>query len=486
MRRPSQTVKRSPRMRTFNVLMWVLTLLACNKKAVLSPTATDCDVVVVGAGLAGLSAAYELQKAGMHVVVLEERAVIGGRVATATYGPNVIGEYGMQEIWEDSPLLALAQELRVPLDEPEPAFSSALIDGQVVAFTQPSGGAYLQALLGEQDAAALKAWMGQAQHLHERARTAALNDPQVQHLQDISFATWLAESHLPPRAVQWLRLTVESEMAAEAEIFSALSALLDMEMFFEEGLKNYHVRGGNSRIVEALARPLGERLQTGALVTAVHRSQLADGTYRLRVRYEKSHTVTELTARRVVLAIPSVRVHQTMMQPPLPADYWLALNSLRFGHYVVVHFLAPKASRNLVDVDTFPVLAGGPLGVVYGPDHNSEGAATDVFGLLIYGEPARLFHMAPRESRVADIRAGLQKVWPGYAATLGDASVYTYHPTALPVWPPGRSSIDKLAQTLRTPHLGLHLAGDYTQGAHATGAVVSGLETARTIVAELR
>ncbi len=42
----------------------------------------EMDVIVVGAGLAGLTAAYELQRAGRHVVVLEARERLGGRVFT--------------------------------------------------------------------------------------------------------------------------------------------------------------------------------------------------------------------------------------------------------------------------------------------------------------------------------------------------------------------------------------------------------------------
>ena len=42
----------------------------------------SCDVLVVGAGLAGLSAAVTVQRAGFNVRILEGRDAVGGRVQT--------------------------------------------------------------------------------------------------------------------------------------------------------------------------------------------------------------------------------------------------------------------------------------------------------------------------------------------------------------------------------------------------------------------
>ena len=42
----------------------------------------ECDVVVIGAGVAGLAAACELSGAGLDVVVVEARDRVGGRVHT--------------------------------------------------------------------------------------------------------------------------------------------------------------------------------------------------------------------------------------------------------------------------------------------------------------------------------------------------------------------------------------------------------------------
>ncbi|TMK67787.1 MAG: FAD-dependent oxidoreductase [Actinobacteria bacterium] len=57
-------------------------------------TVRHADVVVVGAGFAGLSAARELVRSGRSVVVLEARHRVGGRALNAELGGGVISERG--------------------------------------------------------------------------------------------------------------------------------------------------------------------------------------------------------------------------------------------------------------------------------------------------------------------------------------------------------------------------------------------------------
>ncbi len=56
---------------------------------------TDKTVTIIGAGMAGLSAAYELHKAGWHVTVLEARSRIGGRVySVREFSNGLVAEGG--------------------------------------------------------------------------------------------------------------------------------------------------------------------------------------------------------------------------------------------------------------------------------------------------------------------------------------------------------------------------------------------------------
>ena len=86
---------------------------AATPKASSAPTST-ADVVVVGAGLAGLSAARDLVAAGRSVVVLEARDRVGGRVLNVDLGNGVITEGGAEFIGPTQDrIAALAKDVGV-------------------------------------------------------------------------------------------------------------------------------------------------------------------------------------------------------------------------------------------------------------------------------------------------------------------------------------------------------------------------------------
>jgi monoamine oxidase len=458
------------------------------KPAALS-SAPPKPVVIVGGGLAGLVCAYELEKRGVKVVLLEASERFGGRVATARYGPGLHAEYGLQELWAGNPLLEVARELNVALEEgSEGAWSGFLIDGKVAPSRGSSSVEQLASFLTPSEVAAARKWLDTARALRARATSSGLSDPKVQALQDVSFSDWLSNAKLPRRVSEVLRLTIEVELGASASSFSALFGLLEYGVFLDEA-RAYEVAGGNETLVQALVAAISGPKVLGARVTRVDRPPPSDDASGVRVTYFEKQERRVLEASKVVLAVPFFTLHMIQLSPALDAERQAALASLQRGRYTVVHLLMKKEARRLwlsKGELPFPILSDGPLGVIYGvPGEADPRAPLDVFSLLIYGQAANAFHMVPREAKVAEVVAALDVLWPGAAAQVASSEVFTYHPGAVAVWPPGRSPLDRASQLLREPNQSTYLIGDWTWSAHSDGAARSARDAAEHIAREL-
>ncbi len=74
----------------------------------------EADVIIVGAGLAGLIAARDVMNAGLEPLILEANNRVGGRILTEEVMPGVLVEIGAQWIGNGMPrMFALAEELGV-------------------------------------------------------------------------------------------------------------------------------------------------------------------------------------------------------------------------------------------------------------------------------------------------------------------------------------------------------------------------------------
>lgn len=90
------------------------------------------DVIVVGAGIAGLAAARDLHRAGLRVTVLEARDRVGGRVWTDRTGPGAPLDMGASWIHgvRGNPIAALAEEFDVAVARPTNYDAATLYDAQ--------------------------------------------------------------------------------------------------------------------------------------------------------------------------------------------------------------------------------------------------------------------------------------------------------------------------------------------------------------------
>jgi monoamine oxidase len=454
-------------------------------------------VVIIGAGLTGLTTAYELRKAGVESIILEGAARAGGRIQTVTFGDRVHVEAHMEEYWARSPAYTLLRELKLPLAE-DVAHSTVRLQGKVYPY-QGDGtrDAYLRGIFSETEREAFLSWNAKAWALHERLQQTHFAgqplDAELAALRTLSFADFVQRDGLPQRVVEWIRVTVEPEMAIEWDQIAALDGIDEMRLFLDSpdgfGEKNYHVSGGNSRFIEALVSKVGrKRIRLESQVTAIERG--ADG---IRVRFlERGTNYREVNAAAVVVTVPLYALNQIQFIPPLSAERRKAIDSTRFGAYVKVHLRVAAAAAPLWQPQgetLLTMLTDSPAGSVYeATGFQTHGAAADRYlTMLIHARFAhQMLSMNADDMRAHAIRS-LDAIFPGIAPHVKLAEIFAY-PTAVAYWPLalGRSRFDDLAAALRTAQDGIWIGGDTTENSHSEGAVQAALRMASQVVATLK
>lgn len=449
--------------------------------------------MIVGAGLTGLSLAYELKKAGIDALLLEAAPRVGGRIQTITFADGATAEGHMEEYFGRSPAVKLLRELELPLIE-DVAHSSVRIDGKIHPYRgEGARDEYLAGIFDARERAAFLAWNTKAWDLYTKLHASHYEGkplpPELARLMRVSFADFVKQAKLPKRVSEWIRVTVEPEMAIEWDKISALDGIDEVRLFLDTpegfGEMNYHVAGGNTRFVEALcARLSPEQVMTQARVTAIE--QTASGV-KLRV-LEKDRRYLDVTGRIAVVTVPVSHIGRIQFSPPLSPEKWQAIRTTRMGSYVKLHLrLAPEASRlwTLNGENILTLLSDTPAGSIYDVTdlQADQQGREQVLTLLVHARFARdLVNLPVDEMRERSAEA-LDRLFPGVRRYIRSAEIFVY-PQAVAYWPLvlGRSRFDDLANELRRPQGRLYIGGDTTEDSHSEGAVVAALRMARQIV----
>lgn len=186
---------------------------------------TDADVIVIGAGMAGLTAARTLAERGVKVLVVEARDRVAGRVFTERAGRDII-ELGAEFIH------GRAIELWTLIEEA--GVSPVERDGAMLREERPGK-------LAEDDG--------------DDAMFEPLKDLEDFEGEDVSFAAWLRTSDVPKEDRGMLMGYVEGFNAADARKIGVRG--LGVQQKAEEdidGERTWHVREGYGRLPEFLAK----------------------------------------------------------------------------------------------------------------------------------------------------------------------------------------------------------------------------------------
>jgi len=275
----------------------------------------EADVIVVGAGLAGLAAARAVAAAGRTPLVVEARDRVGGRTLNHPIGDGKVVEVGGQWVGPTQHrLLALAAELGV---KTYPTYTDGdnLIEweGRLIRYR----GAIPKISKG------VLADVGQAQfRLDRMARSVPLEAPweapKAQWLDSQTFASWLRRNVVSQSARTLLEMGVEAVWAQEPADLSLLHVLFyihsagsfDALIGTEGGAQQDRFAGGS----QLLALRMAEALGADAIVLGTPVRAIEHGAGAVAVRGDGGW---EARGRRVIVALPPTLAGRLIYDPPL-------------------------------------------------------------------------------------------------------------------------------------------------------------------------
>ncbi len=459
------------------------------------PVENDASrIAIVGGGVAGLTCAYRLARAGRRVVLYEASNRFGGRMFTKKNfnAEGMFCELGGELVDSNhKPLIDLARELGVGIQRLKPAHG---------------GGEDLYYVGGRLHAEHELLHRGKGAFLpiarkiaHDHARLTDAGGEWTEHaraLDRMSVAQYLAQfrGHAPAWVIDLLDLAYWGEYGLPTEQQSSLNLVdfigsdtkRDFEMFGESD-EAYRIEGGSSSLPDVLFARLGEGVaaRPGHTLDAIARDgnsiqlALTSGGMRFFARHEI-----------VVLALPFTKLREVRGIDGLGLDgkKLQCIRELGYGDNAKV--MIGTTSRPWTGAAHLPVKSDGEFyarefQVAWDTSRGQSGTR----GILTN----YLSGVEDQAVALAGLRTGLEKISPAIAASLDESNMASFFWARYP-FNKGSFVAAKVGQyttlleVAGTPELGgrLQFAGEHTSADYAgfmCGGVDSGEWAAAAVLA---
>jgi monoamine oxidase len=273
------------------------------------------DVVVVGAGLAGLSAARDLALGGADVLVLEARDRVGGRVEQVSVDDGRPVQLGGEMIGRaHTAYLGLVEELGLTLDSTYTAVAGATTYDLVDGVKRSQDGFPFETAAERADYERVERLFG------ELAGTVDPDDPwshpDAARLDGVSWAGWMRSVDALPSTLRAVEAGALALAAGSSERTSLLSELRKAAAVGDDGFYSYElwecfqVAEGSAEVALRMGAELGERVRHGAVATAI---SVSSGGCRVTLGSGE-----EVRAEAVVCALPVSVLHGVTIEGVSP------------------------------------------------------------------------------------------------------------------------------------------------------------------------
>jgi monoamine oxidase len=447
-----------------------------------TPAGWDADVIVVGAGLAGLVTARTLVAAGCSVIVLEARDRVGGRIRNVEVDGTVL-EAGAQWIGPTQDrVAALAADLGVSTfavyDRGAPLLELAGVRRRMHGVVPPVRPAAAIDLLRAM------------RRLVRIARPVPVGRPweapDAGALDAVTFGHWIATHVRTPEARSIITAGCRLVFADEPERISLLHVAHHVR--FAGGVRRLvagtggaHERrfvGGSGQLPLRLAHQLGDRIRLDQPVRHITRS--AD---RVAVR---THDL-DLVARHAVVTVPPPLAAAIDHRPPLPVARQTFEREVTMGRVIKIQATYEDPFWRRYGLSGQLLGDDGPVGAMF-DNSPPDGRPGVLLGFVTGRAAARLAARAPASRR----NVVLDHLGRAFGPRARTPRSYVEHDWQRESWsrggyfgrvPPGVWT--RTADAVRQPVGRVHWAGTETAErwfGYMDGAVESGLRAAAEIL----
>ncbi|MER3454237.1 MAG: oxidoreductase [Acidimicrobiia bacterium] len=443
---------------------------------------TNAEVVVVGAGLAGLSAAWILANSGVEVVVLEARERPGGRVLTSRVESTWIDEGGQWLGAGHVRAYNLVSELGLSTFPTfETGDSIAILNGRRIRFS-----GQLPKLNPLATADLAQGILRFERLVRGVSSEAPWNHPRAKDLDAKTLQSWMDRTLVSTTAKRLFGLLSAAVYAADPAEISLLFALFYTKagrsfqtlLGTSGGAQQDRVIGGTMQLAEGLARRLGDAVRFGRPVKSISQRN---------GKVEIAAGKATVLCKRAIVAVPPVLAWRIDYDPPLSPAKDRLLRSLLPGYAIKAHAVYSEPfwrSEGLCGQ------AGCPdLPITFTFDNSPPDGSAGV--LVGFAEGAHALELSRLED--ADRRKIVLDCFRQYFGPQAlEPSHYAERDWSRETWTRGcyaahapTGILSTCGAELRSPHGAVHFAGSETATSwtgYMEGALESGERVAREVM----
>jgi monoamine oxidase len=448
---------------------------------------TPRKIIIVGAGIAGLVAGYELKRAGHTPVILEAQQRVGGRIYTlrAPFSEGLYAEVGAMRIPRAHKLtLAYIDKFGLQtndftMDNPNAYF---YIGGRKMRIAEADKD---PALLGfevaeyEKDLTAGRLWLKAIK-------------PLLDSLEKDGESAWdaIISKHDQYSTREFLEVCGWSEGAIEMYgLLANQEAVMNssfLELFREDAGGYYtnmvEIQGGTDRLPYAFLPELKENIRFGAKMVAI--DQTPDEVI---IHYRTAAGRLEEKGDYAIITAPFPVLRHVEILKPFSRAKQRAIRQLHYDASAKILF---QCKRRFWEEDD-GIYGGGtitdlPIRNLYYPDHGRETGRGVILASYTWSEDAQRWGSLSPQDRIEQALENVAQIHPQITQEFEVGDSWMWHDDefaggAFALFDPGQQTL--LHEEIIKPEGRIYFAGEHASLYHAwiQGAIESGLRTAIAI-----